>query len=275
MKIFGYGNYSNQHKNGSSNKKSVIFRNRYRVGQKLRGTLLKWERQNFGWIEVENLSLLAKIQSTPSVGDILTFIVEQLYPDIILKEITADSGNDFSTMTPQEAAGDFIAARAKFESKSLRIFSQNYLPKLPTYTQFCNFLLSDSNHTDRFFNVLRSVTSLNSFSKGNSILLYMPWLIPEGYNHEALINVTERSNREDNFYEGIFCFTHSQTGNSRLKILYKKQTAAFKLISSNQINSNNFSQLKKNNTVEFIGYEKISPNESSSILPDFINSISK
>lgn len=274
MKISGYGPFSKHGGGKSSNQKSVIFRKRYRLGQKLQGKLIKWERQNLGWIEIHDLTLLAQIDSDPSVGAILFFKVEQLYPEIILKELYAGgNGYSFSDRTPQSVTSDFISARAKFESQSFYLFSRQYELSKSYQSQFYHFLKSDTKHARNFLNVIKSVANLNSFSQPVSKILYMPWLIPSGQNHEALITVSPKSTPAESFYDGLFYFSHPATGSTRLKIMFKDPSSGFKLISSKPIPDklNKFYEIKN---PRFLGYETIARDKSGGILMEFLSSLS-
>lgn len=273
MKIFrSSGGYAQSDGKKQSSKKSVIFRSRYHVGQKLHGKLLKWESQNLGWIEVQDLTLLASIQATPPIGTLLTFKVEQMYPEIILKELHSGAEDEESVpgKTPQETAGDFISARAKFESRCLYLFARKYSPQKPAFVQFTEFLKSDHDYIDTFLEVLTCVKGLNQFSK-NLSLIYMPWLIPNALNHEAVITINTRKNPAGSFYEGMFSFTHPKIGATCLKIMYKKPSAGFKIISSQKINSEQLTSLNINKNINFLGNENMPKGTSGGVLLNFFN----
>ncbi len=271
MKITKFGNQSQSGQNKTPSKQSIIFRNRYQVGQVLHGKLLKWEQPELGWVEVQDLTLLAQIMSTPSPGALLTFRVEQLYPEIILKELAPGAeGEEGSYKTPQESAGDFISIRARFESRSLHLFARAYTSCKPGFAQFTDFLKSNTEHANRYFAVLNCVKELNSFSQSATIM-YMPWLIPEAMNHEALVTGRKKESNDHSFYEMIISFTHPATGAARLKIMYKNPTAGFKLTSKHKVHSQPFELIELPNTVNYLGCDILPREGSSGVLSDFFN----
>ncbi|WP_028572346.1 hypothetical protein [Desulfonatronum lacustre] len=64
------------------------FRADNRVGERISGTFLGWDAPGIGWVNFQGTKLLASMASRPEVGTRLHFLVKQLFPDIILQELS-------------------------------------------------------------------------------------------------------------------------------------------------------------------------------------------
>jgi hypothetical protein len=65
------------------------FRADNRVGERISGTFLGWDGLGIGWVDFQGTKLLASMASRPEVGSRLHFLVKQLFPDIILQELSS------------------------------------------------------------------------------------------------------------------------------------------------------------------------------------------
>lgn len=65
------------------------FRADNRVGERISGTFLGWDGPGIGWVDFQGTKLLASMASRPEVGMRLHFLVKQLFPDIILQELSS------------------------------------------------------------------------------------------------------------------------------------------------------------------------------------------
>lgn len=63
------------------------FRATHRIGERIVGVFRRWERPGLGWVEFQGGPLLASMASQPEPGAKLRFLIQQLYPDIVLQEI--------------------------------------------------------------------------------------------------------------------------------------------------------------------------------------------
>ncbi len=64
------------------------FRADNRVGERISGTFLGWDSPGIGWVDFQGTKLLASMASRPEVGTRLHFLVKQIFPDIILQELS-------------------------------------------------------------------------------------------------------------------------------------------------------------------------------------------
>ena len=91
MRIRGYGSgYGGS--SGRDAERKGAFRRRFQVGDRVRATLLRWERPGFAWVEVGDLELLASLSLEAKPGQMLHFLVKELYPEIVLQEFSGGAG---------------------------------------------------------------------------------------------------------------------------------------------------------------------------------------
>ena len=235
MRISKYGSRQFHSGGKGSSERSTIFRKRYKVGQIIQGVLLKWEQQKLGWVQIEDQKLLANILSFPSTGDTLTFIVQQLYPDILLKEISPENLNEHGIyIDPAEVTRKFVTKRSAFQSQARSLFNQfdnmelaNSQLRLNT---FFELLETNENAASLFFETQKCVADLNSVLR-YAKLFYMPWLVPTALNQEIVLKVKQDAENPDNsFYQLLFALDLPPSIPARFRIMYKKPQCGFKLL---------------------------------------------
>ncbi len=276
MKISKYGN-RNYGSSNSASSRIGVFRKKYKIGEVLHGRLLKWENQKLGWIEVDDQTLLANISSSPTPGDSLVFLVEQLYPDIILKEISADElsqGGHF--INPADITREFVAKRAAFEAQSRSILNKAYghnaASNTDKLTHFLEVIEEDSKSLILYFETLECVSKLNSSLKKSS-LHYLPWIMPLALNQEIVLKVKKDAQNEGNsFFELFYAFDHpsSAAQSMRLKIMYKKPQCGFKLLTDSQNLNKLLAPRFKENFPDFLGVEKIPSHYAGGFLSELL-----
>ncbi len=277
MKIsrYGSGHYGNN--NSKSSSRAAAFRNKYSVGEILKGKLLKWERNKLGWVQINSQSLLANISSSPEPGAVLTFIVQQLYPDIILKEInSSESHSGEQAVNPADLTRLFVTKRAAFEAQSRNVIKKNYESATKTGPDKLELYLKvigeDSQSAILFFETLKCVSLLNSSLK-TATLHYMPWLMPTALNQEIVLKIKKDEKNSDNsFYELFYAFDLSPSAPMRFKIMYKKPQCGFKLLADPQSISLLLSSKLKETFPEYLGIEKIPANFSGGFLSELLSS---
>lgn len=88
------------------------FRVRHRVGERVCGIFSHWESKGLGWVEFQGGPLLASMVSQAVPGTKLYFLVQQLYPEIVLQEILAPQGGPGVLNLLQQ----FWSGQSRFES---------------------------------------------------------------------------------------------------------------------------------------------------------------
>ncbi len=87
MRIFGRKPDDNGAYLSMENPRVRKFRAKYRVGQVVPGIILDYDAPGLAWVLVDDLRLLAWVAKSYFRGQRLHLIIENIYPEIVLKEI--------------------------------------------------------------------------------------------------------------------------------------------------------------------------------------------
>jgi len=213
---------------GGGKNRPDSFRQKHRQGQKVRGTLLKRVSNDMAWVSIDGDNLLAQLQSTHREGTRLTFIIQQLVPDIILKEIFE---RDSVGTNALGLATAFDASRTLFENKIRSI--QQGMSAAQTTSRLSHFLELLANNAALYTafkdatNCAQAISAHLGTSNAGRIL-YQPWLVPEGRRQTTFIR-SFPSQEKNPLIETIIEFEHMDLGVVRTEFLYKKPKAAYKL----------------------------------------------
>ncbi|NDV26975.1 hypothetical protein [Desulfovibrio sp. JC010] len=276
MKISKYGNRGFSGGGKKSSERSAMFRKKFSVGQILQGKLINWYQPKLGWVIIEDLELLASIQTNASPGDILTFHVEQLYPDIILKEIDpAHLSGHGAYINPAGVTREFVSNRATFQAQASSILNQLQDENISNATgrknRFLNLLENDVKTAILFFKTLNSAARLNSVLP-TTRLYYMPWLVPCGLNQEIVLKTrVDNENPDNSFYELLFSLDLPPSLPARFKIMYKKPQCGFKLLTDDPRLKALLEPGFKADFPEFLGTEHIPPHNAGGVLAELLN----
>ncbi|WP_419780157.1 hypothetical protein [Maridesulfovibrio sp.] len=275
MKISRYGNRGSGGGDNKSSARSAMFRKKFAVGDILQGKLLKWYKPKLGWVIIQDLELLANIQTNAAPDDILTFHVQQLYPDIILKEINPDHlTGQGAYINPADVTREFISNRAAFESKANQIFrklaNENINEAENRKRKFLALLEEDVKTAVFFFKTLKSASKLNSVLR-TTRLYYMPWLVPYGLNQEIVLKTRlDKENTDNSFYELLFSLDLPPSMPARFKIMYKKPQCGFKLLADDPRVKALLENKFKENFSEYLGTEHIPPHNAGGVLAELL-----
>lgn len=277
MKISRYGNRQFQGRNKGASERSAIFRKRYKVDQIIQGILLKWETTKLGWVEIGDQRLLANIMTSPAPGDTLTFLVQQLYPEIILKEINPDHLNGHGAyINPADVTRQFVTCRAAFQSQARNLFAELDENKGSISSErlvlFLKLLEKNEKCARLFFETLSCVGNLNSIFK-QAKLFYLPWLVPSSLNQEIVLKVRpDNDNPENSFYELLYALDLPPSIPARFKIMYKKPQCGFKFLTDDQNIKTLFGVHFKHSFSEFLSVERIPPQNAGGFLSELLAS---
>ncbi len=219
--FFGFGS------GGGS--RSDSFKQGRKPGQKVRGKLIKWVSENMAWVEIEGHRLLAQLNTHHPVGTHITFLIKQLHPEVMLKEIFEVSSVGAGTLT---LASDFESSRTLFEN-ALRPHTQNLektnsAERLPAFLK----LLSDDNKLfTSFIDATTCVQKINQQIDTNTIglLKYSPWLAPT--SRRCITQLSTKTSQAPNstIIESITEFDLSKLGMVRAEFLYKPFKIGYRL----------------------------------------------
>lgn len=206
--------------------RSDSFKQGRRPGQTVKGTLLKWVSDDTGWVVIEGHKLLAQLHTRPPVGAKLIFVIKQLHPDIILKEL---HGGAEGGASPLGMASDFEASRTLFENQL-----RSHAAKLEatSYTErqkaFIDLLSTDKKLLNTFLDSTACIQAMNQQLQTETIgyLYYAPWFVPTGRRH---IGRFRPSSGQSALTESFFECDLQPFGMIRLEFLFKESEGGYKL----------------------------------------------
>jgi hypothetical protein len=164
---------------GGGESRSDQFRQGRRPGQKVRGKLVRWVSDGMAWILIDGHHLLAQLQSRPPQGSFLTFVIKQLSPEIVLKEIFGGGGG---------TVPDGLASASAFET-ARTIFENRFRPLGPTLAKadtasrlprFIALLAGDPPLFAAYLDTRDCAENINTLLGSNRTdrIVYQPWLTP-------------------------------------------------------------------------------------------------
>jgi len=217
--FFGFG--------GGGGSRSDSFKQGRRPGQKVKGVLLKWVSNDMAWVEIDGHKLLAQLNSKPQVGALLTFIIKQLTPNIVLKEVFEPASASIPALS---MAGDFETARTLFENQ-LRSVSNTFeiAPRKQHLLNFTKLLSDNKKLLSTFLDTTSCLGVINQtlLSGKPECLFYAPWLIPMGRRHVGLKR--HKGDASANLIESLVEFDLKDFGMIRAEFLFKHPTTSYRL----------------------------------------------
>lgn len=166
------------------------FRRARRVGERLTGRLLRWEGDGLGLVNIQGHELTALVASNPAPGQTLHFIVERLYPDVVLRELHAGPGGGLS---PAMLFNDFRKARMQadeaLKSAEAQLTALELQDPVQRKKAFHGIVAADPALVLPLSKLLASVAALNSILKPvRGVELSSPnWLLPGAASRELLV----------------------------------------------------------------------------------------
>lgn len=89
MQIFNQGSFEASYQ-GMENPRVRKFKTRYRIGEIVSGIILEYDGPRLAWVLVDDLRLLAFVNRKYFRGQQLYLMIENLHPEIVLKEVYPD-----------------------------------------------------------------------------------------------------------------------------------------------------------------------------------------
>lgn len=173
---------------GRGGSRSDSFKKGRKVEDKVRGTLLKWVSDDMAWVNIEGHKLLAQLNSKPLVGATLTFVIKQLTPDIVLKELFAPTGGNAGALS---LARSFETARTLFQTRLSQQKISFDIGQSGNKSRFLNILSSNDQLFAAFVDTLNCIKSINSTidQQKKGVLFYTPWVVAGARNHIGLMKL--------------------------------------------------------------------------------------
>ncbi|MFZ5812979.1 MAG: hypothetical protein ACOY4F_13135 [Thermodesulfobacteriota bacterium] len=171
------------------------FRRAFRTGERVTGRVLSRPDAFSAWVDISGYELLARTDTDPRPGTVLTFLIAQLHPVVILREIPRAASDDPGPGPRHIAAllGSFRAARADLDS---RLSALGPLPATWDLTlmktRFLSLLRNDAAAWDAFSHgrrLARDISALPAIRRLGRFL-YAPWYPPGASEHELFLGNT-------------------------------------------------------------------------------------
>lgn len=224
MRISGSGTGGSYSGGGS---RSDRFRKRHRPGQKVRGVLIKNLPDAMAWVDIDGERLLAQLETAHPEGSRLLFLVQQLVPRIVLKELTGGThGNAAGALG---RVSDFDSARTLFENRFRPALEQagRFGHPLPL-PHFLALLAANppihAAYQDAANCALPLSRSLQEADMG--ALVYQPWLAPTGRRQATIVR---RALDDSRLSETLIEFDHARMGLTRVQFLCKTDTLSCRM----------------------------------------------
>lgn len=181
--------------------RAAAFRRSHHVGQILHGKVLRWVRGGMAWVHVGGQELLAQLQTKPEAGVPLRFLVEQLVPDIILKEVDGDAAaTAYPNVSPGDLIRQYLEARDAFDA----VLHDRLWPSIASSSDtspdtsatapaalaaVATFVSEDAEALALFTQVQQHRLNVNLLltATRSGTLHYLPWLMPEAKGVELLL----------------------------------------------------------------------------------------
>ncbi|UZP66852.1 hypothetical protein N1030_14735 [Desulfovibrio mangrovi] len=187
--------------------RAAAFRRSHHVGQILHGKILRWVRGGMAWVHVGGQELLAQLHTTPEAGVALRFLVVQLVPEIILKEVDEDSTHATGhTLSPADIIRDYLAARDALDAhlhkhlwptlsldEDNTVSTDGMAPQggaaSPARNAFITHISQHEEGLALFTTLQHSLLRVNALlaASRSGVLCHLPWLLPEARGVEMLL----------------------------------------------------------------------------------------
>ena len=226
MRISGYG--SGDSFGGGGGSRSDRFRHKHRPGQKVRGILLKNLPDAMAWVEIDGDRLLAQLETAHPEGSRLFFLIQQLTPRIILKELTGGP-TDGGAHTLGRVS-DFDSARTLFENRFRPALKEAELDGSPlSLPRFLTLLAANPPLYAAYRDAANCAQPLSEAltAMGKGSLAYQPWLAPTGRRQATFVRAV---GADSALSETIVEFDHDRMGLTRVQFLRKGDTLSCRVL---------------------------------------------
>ena len=172
---------------GGREDRAAAFRRRHRVGERVRGRLVRFEAPGLAWVVFDREPLLARIESSPPAGANLHFLVTSLYPEIVLKELRP--GQAPAPTPPARLLQQLHAARAGFgEAARGLLAALDAIPEPPgRRAAFQAGLAANPEAAEAWLALLLAAARINvRLAPGGFRLACLPWLAPRAEEFELV-----------------------------------------------------------------------------------------
>lgn len=190
---YGGGQSSTQTSRGA------LFKRKVKVGQLLKGRMLRIEQEGFAWVLIGDMELLAQVETMPEPGQWLEFLVLSLEPSILLRQLQ-HGADPRGSIFLRDYIRSYLTERDKLDALlASSLWKQLSLPATEPYTvyrtELIKFLTQAPLVLDQYTRVMRLHSSVQHMitASGHGSFHYMPWLMPNARGVELLVSKPEKN----------------------------------------------------------------------------------
>lgn len=272
MRVSGSGTGGSY--NGGGNR-SDRFRNRHRPGQKVRGMLIKNLPDSLAWVDIDGERLLAQLESPRPEGSRLLFLVQQLIPQIILKELTG--GTQGNAANALGRISDFDSARTLFENRLCSALKQAGLfGRAMPLPDFLSLLASTPPLHAAYQDAADCAAPLSKalLDADKGTLCYQPWLAPTSRRQAT---IARNAQTDSQLTETLIEFDHTRMGLTRVQFLHKGDSLSCRVQLQHPEHANDLSRYLDSRkyhstgfTIQHLGVTKLPRTSHSGILAELL-----
>lgn len=255
---------------GKSAGRIEAFRRSHSVGECISGRMLRWEGKGLGLVNIQGREMTALIASTPAPGQVLHFLVERLYPEIVLRELPGIPGSDPS---PAMLYTEFRAARTladeALKSAEAELASLEITEAAVRKKTFHRIAAANQATLSPLLELLAAVSGLNAFlGPAMGARLSSPnWLMPGAYSRELVEFASGRGRP----VEVHFFFYIPALGRCEMRLYVKGDKGGLRLFAEEQTNARAAGKMIANISpiiarFDFLGLSPLPPESRAGIL---------
>ncbi len=186
-RISGYG--SGLGGGAQPRQRADLFRARHRIGERLKGRILRHEQNGLTVVDVDGQELLARLEVPAEPGDTLLFVVRALLPEIHLQALQGDA----ASADPPGLLQQFRTARQAFELRAALHLSALPLalpPEQNPGSSFLALLAQESSLGELYAEAQARLLRLDEALARplGRTALYLPWAAPGLSQCEAMLS---------------------------------------------------------------------------------------
>lgn len=228
------------------------------------------------WVIIDGHKLLARLQSAPPVGARLAFIVTQLSPEIVLKEIVETPGVGADTLS---IARTFETARTLFEDQ-FRHYGDSirHAPPSLRLAHFMDLLESNDKIRATYLDTVHCAQAINKTIETNNkgIIIYQPWIVLDSRRQLTFIPDNEPESQSPIVTTQVE-FETNELGLVRVDFIFKAPATGYRLKiqhSSSRTKLKHYLSSKKHplirGNIDCLDIAKLPPNMHGGILADLL-----
>lgn len=208
---------------GRRRDRTADFRKRYRVGDTVRGRLARWESDGLAWVTIDDQPLLTQIHSRHEPGTWLTFEVQQVAPEILLREKRGGGGGGEGGRAG--LLQEYNAARTHFESVGfglLRSLSpRGSSPGQRRAALFEALSSAEDAVREAYVQVMARNALINArlAPGGPARFFYQPWLLPSARQVELLVRTGPTAKGKTPLMESVLGLELPRLGQVQIRSL--------------------------------------------------------